>query len=133
SGDATSEVVFGAGNEERTEVVDLTVPAVVHVAAIKDVDAVRFQGQKALGGVVEALSIGHHGKGRDLTSEVELTVEFDSPFRLAERRPGKQGQAHLDVGGVKTGDFMLKAELMFGSNGLTPVQQVVKELFHDAP
>lgn len=134
SGDAACEVLFGAGDEEGPSLVDPTEPVEVDVAPVDDIDAVRNQVQKGANRTdIGAFPIGQDREGRDLAAQVELAVELDRAFGLAELGPGEEFQAEIDRSRVEALNGMLESELMLGGDGLATIQQVVEELLRDAP
>ena len=133
SGNAIVQVIFGAGHKEGSGVIDPTEPVEVDIAPVDHIDAVRDEVQKRTSGAnIRALPIGHDHKGRDLALKLQLAMEFDRAFGLAELGPGEQFQTQVDGGGIKSAHGILKPKLMIGSDGLAALQQAVKEFFHDS-
>jgi len=86
--------------------------AVVAVAAVHDDDTAFRGGEGAGNGHFMPFAVGDEGEGRQVPVMIEHQVELDGSLRLPELRPGGEGEALVDGGGVQAVERIFEAEVL---------------------
>lgn len=93
---AMSQFVPGANHKICCVGVEPAEPGEVDVSPVHDVERTWFQDQFVQDHVVGRFAVCNADKTRDIPSQVDKRVEFDSTLSLSELRPREQRQAQID-------------------------------------
>ncbi len=111
-----AEVLFGAGDEESTTLVDAMPAGEVEVAAIHDVERAGVPDELVEDVDVMNTARGDNDDGGKVALEGQQGVEFDGGLVLPKRGPRKQRKAQVNGGGVQCigGGLEFKPERLIG-------------------
>ena len=130
-----AEVLFGAGDEESTALVEAMPAGEVEVAAIHDVERAGFPDE-----LVEDIDVMHTARGDNddggkVALESQQGVEFDGGLVLPKRGPRKQRETQVNGGGVQRigGGLEFKTERFIGVKRGGLPDEDVGEIGKDAP
>ena len=112
----TAEVLFGAGDEKSTTLVDAIPAGEVEVAAIHDVERSGVPDELVKDVDVVNTASGDNDDGGKVALEREQGVEFDGGLVLSKRGPRKQRETEVNGGGVQRigGGLEFKTERLIG-------------------
>ena len=118
--DSSEPRVFLSPCDEKGEKLSKDVESFeVQVTAVHDIEGARLWNQAVKNIDVMERSIGDFDERGDVATEIHESVHFDGGFMLAERRPGKEGQAKVDSRRIQGigGFFEFDAEAFIGVKG----------------
>ena len=95
------EVGFGPGDEEGLGGFEAMQASEVEIAAIHQVDGAGFDRELIEHGDVVRFALRNVDETRNAPPEIEQGVKFDGGLAAAEFRPGEEGEAEVDGGGVE--------------------------------
>lgn len=107
------------GNEEGKELIKGIEPTEVQVAAIHDIEGSRLGHQEIEDIDVMEPSLCNFDERGYIPMKVQERMHLDRGFMFAERRPGKEGQAQVDCGGIESvgGSIEFDTEFFIGIQG----------------
>jgi len=106
-------IFLGTRNEEGEKLSKNVESFKVQVTAIHDIERSRFRNEDVEDIDVMERSFGNLDERGDVAPKIQKGMHFDGSFMLAERCPGKYGQAKVDCCGIQgVGSFFeLDAEV----------------------
>jgi len=121
---------LGPGHEEGAPPVQGEQPPEVEVGAVHHIDGARLGPHPVEHVDVVHLAVGNMNEFRDIPAQVQQGVHLDCGLGASERRPGIQGQAQVDGGGVQgiDGVRQLPCPLVPGIQGAGLRDQFLPEL-----
>jgi len=130
-----AEVLFGAGDEESTALMNPMPAGEIEVAAIHDVESAGLPDE-----LVEDVDImntagGDNDDGGKVTLEGQQGVEFDGGLVLPEGGPRKEREAEVNGGGVQRigGGLEFKTERLIGVKRGGLLDEDLGEVSKDTP
>lgn len=129
------EIAFGGNNEKRRALIQLVEPPKIRICAVHDVEGSWLPDDLVQNVHVVEFSVGDVYKTRDGATQVHERVHFDGGFSPAKFRPGKQGEAKIDQGGIQCVGHLLDfhAEFFPGVKRPCNVYQDMSEVVKDSP
>jgi hypothetical protein len=94
-------VAFDPGDEEGELLGQGEKPGEVEVSPVEDVEGAGFDGQEVQGFDIVDRPGGDVDPAGDVAAQVEQSVSLDGGLGLSEFRPGEEGEAKTDGGGVE--------------------------------
>ncbi|PRC93279.1 hypothetical protein S2091_2017 [Solimicrobium silvestre] len=94
-------VALGSGYKESVQLVETMQPFEIQVAAIHQIKCTWLDSQIVQNIDFVGLAVGDMNKGRDRTTQVEQSMQFDCSFGGAKRRPWMNRQTQIDCGCIE--------------------------------
>jgi len=130
-------IILQACDEIDALIGQLDKPFVIDIAPIQNHDRASFKSESPGHFDIAGLSIGNHGKRRQVAVMVQKQVQFDRTFGSSELSPVEQREGQVDDAGIKAHEFVLELELpsgvAAGHTELTFCQQLLKDGLVERP
>ena len=132
---AEVEVAFGPGHEECQAQLQAMESTEVEIGSVHHIKGTGFDRQDVEDGDIVGLAVGYPHKTRDISTQVDERVKFDSGLVASELSPGKQRQAEIDGRGIQRvgGMLELSAEVVVLVQSPRPGDQDLSEVRVDSP
>lgn len=95
-----SQVISGPNYKKGPGLIDFKKPLKIHIAAIHQIDRTRLPCDVIQPVNFMRFSVGNMDLHGDRAFQIQLRVQLDRRFVLAESRPGKHAQTEVNGGGV---------------------------------
>jgi hypothetical protein len=129
------EVGFGSGHEERQAGTQVMKSAKIEIASVHHIEGAGFDRQDVEDIDIVGLAIGNQHKTRDISTQVDERVKFDSGLVASELSPGEKRQAEVDGRGIQRvgGLLELSTEAIVEVEFPRSCDQDMSEIFVDPP
>jgi hypothetical protein len=105
---AEVEIAFGPGHEECKAQLQAIESAEIDIGPVHHIEGPGFDRQDVEDGDIVGLSVSYPHKTRDISTQVDERVKFDSGLVASELSPGEQLQAEIDGRGIERIGGMLE-------------------------
>ena len=132
---AEVEVALGTGHEECQAQLQAMKSTEIEIRSVHHIEGTGFDRQDVEDGDVVGLAVGYPHETRDISTQVDERVKFDSGLVASELSPGEQRQAEIDGRGIQRvcGMLQLNAEVVGLVQSPRPGDQNLGEVRVDPP
>jgi hypothetical protein len=132
---AEVEVALGTGHEECQAQLQAMESTEIEIRSVHHIESTGFDRQDVEDGDIVGLAVGNPHETRDISTQVDERVKFDSGLVASELSPGEQLQAEIDGRGIQRvgGMLQLNTEVVGLVQSPRPGDQNLSEVRVDPP